>query len=170
MRNQLYSENNLFITDIINNHNSLDEYIEELISVPKIATEILDTRTKQKIPNEFKLRVKSKTGHLKNLKVLAIKAGGQHFISLVTEQGDILRQYHYQYNGHKNPDKSKTGKSHKHFPTRIYPLRKSHKRMDTWAYDPTDIFPADFVEAVKHFCKECNIEVNALQERLEWFR
>ena len=147
---------------------SLNSDIEKLVGMPKVAVEITPRKRKHTIPNEFVLRVKSVEGHSRSLKVLAKKAGGQWYISLVTDQGDIiLRKYHYQYRGHPNPTDKVTGRLHKHFPTVKYPLLESHKDIKTWAYDPKP-FPNDFGEAVKHFCRECKIEMVGIQERLYW--
>lgn len=158
-------------TVAISPSNSFISIVEELVNAPKEAVEMSGGRRKHHAPSNFILRVKVIQGHSNRLKVIAIKAGGQWFISLVTEQGEVLRQYHYQYNTHPNPDGSTVGRSHKHFPTRRYPLRKRHKDIQTWAYDP-EPFPHDFEDAVKHFCEECNITIQSLQERLNlrWFR
>ena len=156
---------------LLRKDNSFEPVIEELVNAPKVAVEIEPQKGKHHVPNKFVLRVKGTPEHRKRLKVVATRAGGQWVISLVTEQGAILRQYHYQYSPHPNPDGSIVGRSHKHFPTKHYPLRKSHKDIETWAYDPGP-YPQDFVEAVKEFCKECNITIEALQERISlgWFR
>lgn len=152
---------------IIGENDLLNPKVEELVSAPKVATEIDRGKKKHNAPNEFVLRVKALSSHSKRLNVIARKGGGRWFISLVTEQMDILRKYHYDYSGHGNPDGTSVGQSHKHFPTQQYPLRESHKDIETWAYDP-GAFPQDFVEAIKQFCKECNITVQGLQERLDW--
>jgi len=152
---------------VIGRDDSFEPIVEELVSVPKAAVEIVGGQRKHHAPNEFVLKVGVAQEHRRPLRVLATKHGGRWFISLVTEQMDILRQYHYDYAGHGNPDDTVVGRSHKHFPTHKYPLRESHKGIETWAYDPGS-YPQDFVEAVKHFCKECNITIQALQERLSW--
>jgi len=156
---------------VIGQHNYFDSVTEQLVATPKVAVEIIGGRRIHHAPNEFVLIVKAATEHSKRLKVTATKAGGQWFLSLVTERGEILRQYHYQYSPHSNPDSTVVGRSHKHFPTEQYPLREGHKDIETWAYDP-GAYPLDFVEAMKEFCKECNITIEALQERLSlgWFR
>ena len=156
---------------LIGENDILVPSVEELVSAPKIVVEIEGGKRKHNAPNEFTLRVKPSSSHSRRLIVLARKGGGRRFISLVTEQGDVLRQYHYDYSGHGNPNHTTVGQSHKHFPTRNYPLRGSHKGIETWAYDP-GLFPEDFVDAVKHFCKECNVVIQGLQERLplRWFR
>ncbi len=145
--------------------------VEKVVSAPKVAVEVSGGQRMHHAPSEFVLRVKVIPEYPKRLKVIAKRAGGQWFISLVTEQMDVLRQYHYQYSQHGNPDGSVVGHSHKHFPTVHYPLREGHKGIETWAYDPGP-YPQDFVEAVKEFCKERNITIQALQERLllRWFR
>lgn len=152
---------------LIGENDTLVPSIEELISAPKVAVEIKGGKRRHNAPNEFVLRVKPNSRHSKRLIVLARKGGGRHLISLETEQGDVLRQYHYHYSGHGNPNRTTVGRSHKHFPTQKYPLRESHKDIETWAYDPGP-FPEDFVDAVKHFCKECNIIIQGFQERLPW--
>jgi hypothetical protein len=145
--------------------------IERVVSTPKDAVEYRGERRRQHAPSDFVLRIREITGYSPGLMVTATKMGGQCFISLVTERGKILRQYHLQYSTHQNPDGSMVGRSHKHVPTNKYPLREGHKGIDTWAYDPGS-YPYDFVEAVKAFCKECNIKIEALQERLSlrWFQ
>lgn len=155
----------------VDNNDSLVLTTEALVKVSKVAVEIEGGRRRHSAPNEFVLRVKPEPGHSKRLLVLAQKSGGRRFISLVTENGEILRQYHRDYSGHGNPDDTVVSKSHKHYPTQKYPLGDSHRNIDTWAYDPGP-FPEDFVEAVKHFCVECNITIEGLQERLplRWFR
>lgn len=151
-------------------NDSLNTDLEKLVNAPKVAVEITPKKRKHSIPNEVVLRVKLTEGYPRSLKVLATKAGGQWYISLVTDRSDILRKYHYQYRGHPNPDDTITGRSHKHFPTLKCPLLESHKEIKTWAYDP-EPFPDDFGAAVKHFCKECKIDMGGIQERLplEWF-
>lgn len=158
-------------SSIVGQDNCLDSAVEELVATPKVAVEVLGERRKHHVPSEFVLRVKVTSQHLKRLKVTATRAGGQWFITLVTERGEILRQYHFQYGSHENPDGTVVGRSHKHFPTEKYPLQEGHKGIETWAYDP-GAYPDDFVEAVKEFCKECNIAIAALQERLSlrWFQ
>ncbi len=141
--------------------------VEDLLQAPKVAEEINGGKRKHAAPNEFRLRVKRASGRNPGLIVVARKGGGSWFITLVTEHGDVLRQYHYGYTGHGNPNGTITGRSHKHFPTRNCPLQWSHKGIKTWAYDP-DPFPGDFVDDVKHFCEECNIVIQRLQERLQW--
>lgn len=156
---------------VIGKEDSLEPIVEELVSARKVAVEVIGGRRIHHAPSEFVLRVKVIPEHFKRLKVIATRAGGQWFISLVTEDMDILRQYHYQYSHHGNPDGTIVGPSHKHFPTVQCTLREGHKGIETWAYDPGP-YPQDFVEAVKHFCEECNISIQALQERLplRWFR
>ena len=154
---------------IITNKDSLLSDIERLVSVPKHAIEISPKGKTQKIPNEFILRIRQEIGHSVGMKVLAKKAGGQWFITLLTDKHVIIRQYHYQYNGHPNPDGNTTGRSHKHFPTKRHPLQENHRDTESWAYDPGP-FPHDFVEAVRLFCSECNISLEYVQERLELFR
>jgi len=156
---------------VIGQHNYFDSVVEQLVATPKVAVEIIGGRRIHHAPSDFVLIVKAATGHSTRLKVTATKAGGQWFLSLVTERGEILRQYHYQYSPHSNPDDTVVGRSHKHFPTEQYPLREGHKDIETWAYDP-GAYPPDFVEAVKEFCRECNITIEVLQERLSlrWFR
>ena len=155
----------------IGEDDSFEPTVEQLVSASKVAVEIDDGQRKHHAPNEFVLNVKVLPQHAKRLKVIARRAGGRWFITLVTEQMEILRDYHFNYAEHGNPDDTVVGRSHKHFPSRKYPLRKSHKGIETWAYDPGP-FPQDFVQAVKHFCKECNITIEGLQERfpLRWFR
>ncbi len=143
----------------------LNSDIEHLVDEAKDASEITPKSRKHSVPNELVLRVKIAGGHRRDLKVLARKAGGQWYIKLVTDKGDILRDYHYQYREHTNPDESITQRSHKHFPTMKYTLLDSHRGIDTWAYDP-EPFPADFGEAVKAFCKENNIDITGIQSRL----
>jgi hypothetical protein len=144
--------------------------VEQLVSAQKVAVELTGGRQQIHPPNEFVLKVRTNPGHSVQMRLIATRNGGQFFITLITERGDVLRQYHYQYSPHPNPDGTNVGRSHKHFPTMLHPLRESHKDIDTWAYDP-GYFPQDFVEAVKEFCKECNITIEALQERLSlrWF-
>ncbi len=154
--------------------NKSDSYVfntEQLVSTPKVAVEFMGERRRRNAPSEFVFRVRESEGHSSRLRVTATRSGGQWFISLVTERGQVLRQYHYQYSPHKNPDGNVVGRSHKHVPSNNNPLREGHKGIDTWAYDPGP-YPHDFVEAVKEFCKECNITIQALQERLSlrWFR
>ena len=153
--------------------NKSDRYVfdtEQLVSTSKVAVEFMGERGRRNAPNEFVLRVRASEGHPPGFRVTATKNGGQWFISLVTERGHVLRQYHYQYSHHENPDGSVVGRSHKHVPTKKYPLREGHKGIDTWAYDPGP-YTHDFVGAIKEFCKECNITIQALQERLSlrWF-
>lgn len=144
---------------------SLDTAVEELVRAPKVAVETDPRGLGLRAPNRFVLRVKVALHHSVQLKVVATKAGGQWYLSLVTERGKVLRQYHKQYGPHRNPDQTPVPPLHKHFPTKRYPLREGHKDMDTWAYDPGE-YPAEFVGGVKEFCKECNVEIEALQERL----
>ncbi len=145
--------------------------VEELVSARKEAVEVIGGRRAHHAPSEFVLRVRVVPQYPRQLKVVASRAGGQWYISLITDQGDILRKYHYQYSTHPNPDQTIVDRSHKHFPTQRYPLRERHKGVETWAYDPGP-YPKDFVDAVKFFCDECNITIRALQERLDlrWFR
>lgn len=145
--------------------------VENLVKAKKEAVEVTPKRRKHSVPNEFVLRVKVVSGLHSNLLVLAKKAGGQKFISLVTERGEKIREYHYQHAGHPNPDNSITGKSHKHLPTEKYPILKNHKKDKTWAYDPEE-YPEDFEGAVIDFCEENNIDLVALQKRLKegWFK
>lgn len=152
-------------------NNCLDSMVETLVASPKVAVEVVGERRKHHVPSEFVLRVKAASEHSKRLKVIAMKSGGQWFITLVTEQGEVLRQYHFQYSGHENPNGTVVGRSHKHFPTKRYPLQEGHRGIETWAYEP-EPYPPDFVESVKEFCKECNIAIEALQERLSlrWFQ
>ncbi len=155
---------------VISQNDSFKRVVEELVSAHKVAVDVVGGRRMHHAPSEVVLEVKVIPAHSKDLKVIATRGGGQWFISLVTEQGEVIRQYHNQYSPHQNPDSTIAGRSHKHFPTNQYPLREGHKGIETWAYDPGP-YPQDFVEAVKHFCKECNITIQALQERLDlrWF-
>ena len=153
--------------EIYSEKDYLDEDIERIVQEPKVAVEIIPRRRRQSVPNEFVLRVRLARGHSRGLKVLARKAGGQWFISLTTERGDIIRRYDYQYRGHPNPNGTMTGKSHKHIPTERYPLIEGHKKINTWAYDP-ETYPDEFEEAVKCFCVENNIDLVAIQQRLNW--
>lgn len=159
------------LATIINGKDALVPSIEELVNAPKVAVEIDRGKRKHNAPNEFILEIKPITSYSKRLMVIARKGGGRQFISLVNERGEVLRDYHYHYSGHRNPDHTASGPSHKHFPTQSYPLRESHRDIETWAYDP-EPFPDDFIEAVIHFCKECNITIQGLQQRLlwRWFR
>jgi len=150
----------------IGTDDSFETVVEELISAHKVAVDVVGGRRMQHAPSDFVLEVRVIPLHSKHLKVIATKAGGQWFISLVTDQGEVLRQYHNQYSPHPNPDGTIVDPSHKHFPTQRYPLQKGHKGIETWAYNPGP-YPKDFVEAVKCFCKECNIIIHALQERLD---
>lgn len=154
----------------IGKDDSFEPIVEELVSAHKVAVDVVGRRKMHHAPSEFVLEVKAIPVHSKHLKVIATRAGGQWFISLVTEQGEVLRQYHNQYGPHPNPDGTIVGRSHKHFPTEQYPLQKGHKGIETWAYN-SGHYPQDFVEAVKEFCEECNITIQALQERLDlrWF-
>jgi len=154
----------------INADDAFDQVVENLVGIPKVAVEIDPRNEKRRAPNKFVLRIKPSIRFPQPLKVTALKAGGQIFISLVTERGVVLRQYHHQYGNHPNPDKNIVGRSHKHFPTKKYPLREGHKGIDTWAYEP-EPYPQEFAGAVKEFCAECNITIEALQERasLRWF-
>ncbi len=161
--------NDIDLAQIIGEDDELDTYCEQLVSAPKIANEKPEDRKSHRVPNEFVLRVRVAKGTHQRLQVLAKRAGGQWFMSLETDKGEILRGCHYQHTGHPNPDGSMTGRYHKHFPSKLFPLLKGH-RVNTWAYDPPVSFPNDFVDSVKCFCKECNIEVAGLQERLRWFR
>ncbi len=150
---------------------SLNSTLEGLVNAPKIAVEIDPKGERYRVPSEIVLRVRLVQDHSKHLKVVAKKAGGQWYITLVTERGEVIRQYHYQYSEHPNPDGATVGRSHKHFPTKRHPLREGHVGIETWAYDP-EPYPEDFLDAVKEFCKECNIVIEGLQERvgLRWFR
>jgi hypothetical protein len=149
----------------IKGNGSLLPEIERLLAIPKSATEILPRGRGKNKPKELILRIKANNTHFGGMKLLAKEARGQWFITFLTDKNDIIRQYHYQYNGHPNPDSSITDRSHKHFPTKKYPLLESHNEIDTWAYNP-EPFPDDFIEAIKSFCKECNISLEAIQERL----
>lgn len=152
---------------VLRKDDAFDSMVEELVNTPKVAVETDTRKTSQRIPNKFVFKIKAHLEHSKHFKVTATKAGGQWYISLVTESVDILRQYHFQYNGHTNPDGTTIGRSHKHFPTRQHPLREGHKDIETWAYDPGP-YPQDFEGSVKEFCSECNITIEALQERVNW--
>lgn len=148
----------------------LQSDVEDLVSAKKEAVEVTPKKRRHRVPSELVLRVKVVDSHRSNLKILAKKAGGQTFIRLVNERGRIIREYHYQYAGHPNPDDSVTGRSHKHFPTVNYPVLENHRKSKTWAYDPEG-YQEDFEGDVIEFCRENNINLVALQQRLNkgWF-
>lgn len=158
MESEHKSHNPLYVD--IGSDDCFEPAVEELVNIPKVAIEIYPRLHRRNlprthnVPNEVVLTVRAIFRHFKPMRVIATKGGGQWFIQLVTERGDMLRQYHHQYNSHTNPDGSTVSSSHKHFPTKKYPLYKSHHRIDTWAYEP-ESYPQDFIEAVKTFCKEC---------------
>jgi hypothetical protein len=96
------------LTAMIGTHDSLVPVIEDFINVPKEAVEVEGGKRTHHAPNVFVLRVRPISSHSRQLKVLALKAGG-----------------------HGNPDGTDVGSSHKHFPTQQYPLAESHKDADT---------------------------------------
>lgn len=159
------------LTEVLSDNDSLVSDVESLVEVRKVATEVVPKRRSTKVPNELVFRIKVAHKHTIKLTMLARNVSGQWFLSLQKSNGDILRKYHYQYEGHPNPNEEIITNFHKHFPTQKYPLSIKREDDDTWAYDLGDM-PENFLEAVKDFCIECNIEIESVQERLnpEWFQ
>lgn len=143
--------------------------VEMLLHTPKTAREPPRASRRHSVPSEIEMRVEVQAAHVRPLILRASKRGSRCVIRLTDSRGVIIREYNRQYGSHVNPDGTEVGFSHKHFPTREHPLPEKHQGLSTWAYEPEEAFPEDFLSAIKAFCCECNISVEALSTRLEWF-